>query len=102
MYGIDMGLNGSDCDLSGIKIAKVVNNADPKAQERVYVRVIGVHDMDPKRDSDPDYGIWANHCAYSKAASGEIPDVNDFVYVMFPDLSDPNHCLWIGWCRFSQ
>lgn len=99
MFGIDMGLNGSDCSLEGIKIAKVVNNADPKAQERVYVRVMGVHDMSVE---DPEYGIWSMHCAPSKSASGEIPDVDDWLYVLFPDKTDPNLCLWIGWVRSSS
>lgn len=99
MFGIDMGLNGSDVSLEGIKIAKVISNGDPKAQERVYVRVIGVHDMS---NEDPDYGIWAHHLAPSKGNSGEIPDKDDFIYVTFPDKNDPNNCLWLGWCRYSS
>jgi hypothetical protein len=99
MYGIDMGLNGSDCSLEGIKIAKVISNGDPKAQERVYIRVVGVHNMD---STDPDYGIWAHHLAPSKSNSGEIPDVGDYIYVVFPDKADPNNVLWLGWCRWSS
>lgn len=99
MFGIDMGLNGSDVSLKGIKVAKVIANGDPKAQERVFVRVIGVHDMSNEAE---EYGIWAHHLAPSKSNSGEIPDVDDFIYVVFPDENDPNTCLWLGWCRYSS
>lgn len=100
MFSIEHNLlKGSDVSLDGIFIAKVVSNADPKAQERVYVRVIGVHDM---TNEDPEYGIWAMHCAPSKSNSGEVPDVDDYIYVMFPDKSNPNLCLWFGWVRYSE
>lgn len=98
MYANELFMNGSDCDLSGVKIAKCISNADPKAQERVWVRVYGVHDM---QSTDPEYGIWASHCAPSKYTSGEFPDVDDHIYVMFPDIKDPNQCIYLGYCRHS-
>jgi hypothetical protein len=94
----ELRFDGSDCDLLGFKIAQVVKNKDAKAQERVWVRVIGVHDM---KSTDPDYGILAIHCAPSKSNSGEIPDIGDFLWVVFPDMVNPNFCLWLGWVRHS-
>lgn len=91
----ELRLNGSDCNLSGLKIAKVIKNTDPKAQERVWVRVIGVHDME---STDPEYHVEAHHGAPSKSNSGEIPDVDDFLYGMFVD-NDPNHFVWMSYCR---
>jgi hypothetical protein len=96
MYGIDMGLDGSDCDLRGIHIAKVISNADGAARFRVYVRVYGIHDMSPERDSDLDYGIWAEYCSPTKSG-GALPAKDDHLYVMFPDTSNPNRCIWMGW-----
>jgi hypothetical protein len=85
--------------LIGFKLAKVIKNKDSKAQERVIVRVLGVHDMD---SADPDYGIYAMHCAPSKSNSGEIPDVDDMLWVFFPDPTDPNLCVYIGWVRHGN
>ena len=93
----DLKFNGSDCNLGGLKIAKVIKNSDPKAQERVWVRVIGVHDMESK---DDDYCIEAHHCAYSKSNSGEFPDKDDMVYGMFID-GNPNHFVYLGYVRHS-
>jgi hypothetical protein len=90
-------LNGSDCSLSGFKIGKVINNRDSKAQERVLVRVIGVHDM---LSIDPEYGVIAMHCAPSKSFSGEIPDIGDMLWVSFID-NDPSQLLWHGWVRHT-
>lgn len=98
MFALDYQLT-TDCKLSGIKIAKVINNTDNTAQERVWVRVLGVHDMD---NEDPEYSIVAHHLAPSKSSSGEIPDVDDWVWVMFPDENNPNLCLWLGWVRHGN
>lgn len=87
-YSID-----NEVSLSGIFIAKVINNLDPKALERIRVRIIGVHDME---NQDPENSIWAQHCKYSKQNSGEIPDIDDFCYVMFLQ-NDPMSCIWLGW-----
>lgn len=84
-----------DVNLSGIFLAKVIENKDPKALERVRVRVLGVHDFENK---DPRNSVWAQHCAFSKGTSGEIPDIDDFVYVMFFQ-NDPMNIVWLGWAR---
>jgi len=94
----ELKFSGSDCSLSGLKIAKVIKNNDPKAQERVWVRVIGVHDME---STDDDYCIEAKHCAYSKSNSGEFPDKGDMVYGFFID-NNPNHFVYIGYVRYSN
>ena len=98
MFGLDYQLNGCDVSLDGLKIAKVISNADATAQEKVFIRVIGVHRMD---ETDPEYGIIARHCAPSKGGSGEIPEVDDMLYVMFMN-GDPNQCVWLGWCRHAN
>lgn len=98
MYGIENNIQGNDVQLSGMFLAKVIRNPDSKAQERVWVRVMGIHDME---NTDKEYGIWAHHLAYSKANSGEIPEIDDWLWVSFPDQYSPNLCLWHGWCRVS-
>ncbi len=94
MFGKEYSYD-SDTDLKGVFIGLVVTNYDSKALERIRVRVIGVHDMENESD---DNAIWAQHCAPSKSSSGEIPDVGDFVYVMFIQ-GDPMNAIWLGWCR---
>jgi len=49
MKNIDWRTNGSDRLLNGIHIAEVVDNNDPKAMERVLVRVVGIHNLDNRR-----------------------------------------------------
>ena len=92
----DFNPYGSDVDLRGINIAIVVDNNDPKALERVLVRVLGIHDMN---NTSIDNAIWADRVAFSKYSSGDIPDVDDYLYVIFPDTKDPMHILWLGWVR---
>ena len=94
MLGHELGLN-TEVVLDGIFIAKVIDNADPKALERVRVRVIGGHNME---NEDKKNSIWAAHLCPSKSNSGEIPDVDDFLYVTFIQ-GNPSTCLWIGWAR---
>jgi len=84
--------------LAGIKEALVVENRDPKAQERVLVRVLGVHNMDTDEIGN---AIWAKHCAPTRNSSGDLPEKGDWVYVLFPDKSDPMNCLWLGFVRSS-
>lgn len=91
----ELKMSGSDCSLSGLKIAKVIKITDTKSQERVWVRVIGVHDMESK---DPEYFIESRHIAPSKSNSGEFPDVDDMIYGTFMD-GDPNIFYYFGWCR---
>jgi len=100
MHGREFNIfHGSDCDLSGIKLAQVVSNVDPTSQEKVFVRVLGVHDM---TNTNLDYGIPAHHCAPSQNSSGEIPEVDSWLYVMFPDISNPSYCVYLGFARFTE
>ena len=98
MFALEYNMRSSDVSLTGMFLAKVLKNPDPKAQERVWVRVMGVHDME---NTNNDYGIWAHHLAYSKGASGEIPEVGDWLWVVFPDQTNPNVCLYLGWAIVS-
>ena len=98
MFGLDYQLNGCDVSLEGIKIAKVITNADATTQEKVFVRVIGVHDMN---STDPEYGIIARHCAPSKGGSGEIPEVDDMLYGFFINGDCSQFC-WVGWVRHGN
>ena len=95
MKNYDWQVNGSDAQLNGIHIALVVDNNDPKAMERVLIRVIGIHNMENDKIEN---AIWADRIAFSKYSSGDIPDVGDFLYVVFPD-NDPMRVLWLGWVR---
>lgn len=96
MNNKDFNPTASEVSLAGIHIAKVVDNNDPKAMERVLVRVLGIHDMENEK---LDNAIWADRIAFSKFSSGDIPDVDDFVYVMFPKGNNPMKVLWLGWVR---
>lgn len=96
MLGFEYDYRSTDCTLEGIKIGIVVDNADPLCLERIRVRVIGVHDMN---NEDKENSIWASHLAPSKSNSGEIPDIDDFVYIQFMDYTDPMSALWLGWVR---
>jgi hypothetical protein len=98
MQNVDWDGNGSDVRLDGIKVALVVDNNDPKACERVLVRIIGVHDME---NDHIDNAIWADHISFSKFSSGDIPDKGDYLYVVFPDTTSPTKVLWMGWVRSS-
>ena len=97
MFGYEHRLD-NEVDLGGIFIGLVVDNADPKAIERVRVRVIGVHDMD---NTSKDNSIWAQHIAPSKSNSGEVPDIDDYIYIMFLQ-KDPLSPVWLGWVRTIQ
>jgi len=84
--------------LEGLKIAEVVSNADPKCQERVLVRIVGVHNMN---NDVYENAIWAHHCSPFRDASGELPEDGDYVYVLFPDKHNPMACIWLGFVRSS-
>lgn len=94
MLGYDQTFQ-TEVSLEGIFIALVVDNLDPKALERIRVRVLGVHDMD---NDVKENSMWANHIAPSKSSSGEIPDIGDYVYISFVQ-SNPLHLCWWGWVR---
>ena len=93
MQNKDWDVYGSDVSLAGWHIALVVDNNDPKAAERVLLRVLGIHDME---NDTPDNSVWADHCSPSKYGSGDIPDVGDWLYVQFPDAKNPMRVLWFG------
>ena len=97
MFGYDLRID-QEVDLSGLYIGLVVDTSDPKALERIKVRVIGVHDMD---NEDKENSVWADHIAPSKGKSGEVPTVGDFVYVMFLQRNPMCPC-WLGWVRVKQ
>ena len=70
-------------------------------QERVFVRVLGVHHMNLDRENeqglDVNYGIWAYHCSPFRVG-GDLPIRGDWVWVMF-DEEDPLHCVWFGFVK---
>lgn len=78
--------------LDGIFEAKVLDNKDPYNSERLLVSVGAIH--------AEDVGVWAEHVCYSNNVSGDVPMINDTVYVMF--LKDfngdcsPFRCVWVG------
>lgn len=84
--------------LRGIKIAEVVSNEDPKLQERVLVRVLGVHNM---KNTDIENAVWAHHCAPTRDGAGDLPEPGDFIYVIFPDVTNPMAIIWLGFARSS-
>lgn len=84
--------------LRGIRVAEVVSSADPKLQERLLVRVIGVHNLQNK---SVDNGVWAHHCAPTSTGAGDLPEPGDYVYVMFPDTGNPMAIIWLGFVRSS-
>ena len=96
MQNQENSFEGSDVELTGVKVGEVISNLDPRAAERVFVRILGVHDMS---NTSPDNGIWANNCAASRFMTGDIPEPGDFVYVMFLNPNDPMACIWLGWVR---
>jgi len=89
---------GAGVDLLGVKIAEVVSNSDSKGQGRVLVRVLGVHDLRNIEENEKnvkDYGVWAYPCSPSRSGP-DIPDIGDFVWVMFPNPEDPMYIIWMG------
>lgn len=84
--------------LRGLKVAEVVSNTDPKLQERILVRVLGVHNM---KNTTIDNAVWAHHCAPTRDGSGSLPEPGDYVYVLFPDPGNPMAIIWLGFVRSS-
>ena len=81
-------------------IGKVLNNVDNEyKQERIFVRVLGFHDISDNF-SDKSYGIWVNNGLAIKNFSGYIPDIDDYVYIMFVNGdNDPMHAIYLGVVR---
>lgn len=84
--------------LRGLKVAEVVSNTDPKLQERILVRVLGVHNT---KNTTIDNAVWAHHCAPTRDGSGSLPEPGDYVYVLFPDPGNPMAIVWLGFVRSS-
>jgi len=92
---------GAGVDLEGIKIAQVISNIDEKAQGRVLVRVIGVHDLrtiEENEEAVKNWGVWA-HCCSPTRSGPDIPEIGDYVYVMFPNTQDPMYIIWLGFVQ---
>lgn len=88
----------SDVSLNGIFTAKVLKNYDEFARERLFVRVIGVHDISDNF-KDKEFGIWVEHCTPSLYRTGDIPPVDSEVYIQFMNfngVANPNVAIWLG------
>ena len=96
MLGLEKNPYGAEEPLYGVKIGLVVDNMDEKGIERVRVRIMGVHDMSNTKKEN---GIWVNHCAGSKRMSGDVPDIGDWIYVLFMNEFDPMQAIWLGFVR---
>lgn len=82
-----------------VYIGKVLNNVDNLKQERLFVRVLGIHDIGDNF-SDKNYGIWADNGIAIKNFSGYIPSINDYVYIMFVNgIDDPMNAIYLGVVR---
>lgn len=99
MFGREFDIEHTEANLMGLHIAKVIDNMDPLALERIRVRILGIHDWE---NEDEENSIWCDHIAPSKSGSGEIPDIDDFVYVMFLDIHNPMSACWLGWVRHGN
>ena len=98
MFSYEQQPTNIDGNLSGLKMAKVIRNSFPVPDERLGVRVLGVHDIN--RD-DSDYYCIARHCAPSPSSSGDLPEEGKYVYGMFLD-NNPFEFVWMGIVRFSN
>lgn len=87
-----------NADLKGIKIAKVVSSEDPKMQERVLVRVLGVHNVNNETFEN---AIWAHHCSPFRNGAGDLPEIGDFLWGMFANENDFMMFVWFGFVRSS-
>jgi len=81
-------------NLQGIYIAEVLNNLDPKERERVYCRVIGVHDMESEN------GIWIENGISNYYESGNIPQIGQKIYIMFLH-NDCNKAIYFGQVKYN-
>jgi len=91
-------------DLSGIYIAKVLSNTDEKQRERIFIRVIGVHNIEDNF-TNKEFGIWSENANSTPYMSGYIPNVDAYVYVMFIKDSmgvyDTQRCVYFGEVRYN-
>jgi len=94
----------SNVVLDGLHRAVVLNNDDEFGRERLFVRVLDVHDIKDlgtiKQKND--YGVWIEHCAPSSSVSGDIPEVGEEVWMLFlGDIEsfNPTQGVWLGVVR---
>ena len=89
-------------NLDGIFIARILQNLDPLGRERLFVRVLGVHDISDQFENKS-YGIWVDHCAPYYYTSGNLPPVGSEVYIQFckgtDNVYDPMRAIWLGTVR---
>ena len=79
-------------------IGKVLNNVDDEyKQERIFVRILGIHNI-VDDFADKTYGIWAENGLASKSINGDIPDIDDFVYIL-PQDEFCQTCIYLGIVR---
>ncbi len=80
-----------------LHIAKVISNEDELKRERIFVRVIGIHDMD---NESSDNGIWLENGISTPFTSGYIPEVDSFVYIqLFNERIDKG--IYLGQVRYN-
>lgn len=100
--------NFQDVSLEGVHKAKIIDNDDEFGRERLFVRVLGVHDISDYNEiknefKNKDYGIWIEHCAPSANESGDIPNIGEEVYMLFDGNGSFGYntdCgVWIGVVR---
>jgi len=91
-------------NLSGIYVAKVLSNTDEKQRERIFVRILGIHNIEDNFENK-DYGIWSENANSTPYLSGYIPDVDNYVYVMFlkdnNNVYDSQKCVYFGEVRYN-
>jgi len=95
-------MNNIDIDLSGMFIGLVVANNDELQRERIFCRIVGIHNINDQNSLN---GIWVENANSSAYESGKIPKVNDYVYLMFlKDVNneyDPNKAIYFGVVRYN-
>jgi len=80
-----------------LHIAKVISNEDELKRERIFVRVVGIHDMD---DESSENGMWLENGISTPFTSGYIPEVDSFVYIqLFNERIDKG--IYLGQVRYN-
>ena len=83
-------------NLSGLNIAKVLDDKDPNGRERFFGKVVGLHDM----NSSDDTGIWIENGMSDFYTSGNVPPIGTYVYVMFQQ-NDINKAVYFGQVKYN-
>lgn len=89
-------------NFDGMYIGKVISNTDELQRERVFCRIIGVHDMSNENSNN---GVWCEYAIGIPYVSGRIPEVDSYVYLMFlKDINnkpDTQKAIYLGVVRFN-